>query len=157
MLRLIFFSALLLGACGYAFWRGRADERLTAAVCISASLASIALAGPASLRYSQIELGVLAVDLLTLGAFTFVALRSDRFWPLWISGLQLTTSIAHVLKAIDPELVPIAYAAAGRFWSYPILLILAVGTWRTSRRMQLQPIEDRPVRDYQATGPERTA
>jgi len=99
----------------------------------------------------------LAVDLLTLGAFTFVALRSDRFWPLWISGLQLTTSIAHVLKAIDPELVPIAYAAAGRFWSYPILLILAVGTWRTSRRMQLQPIDERPARDYPATGPKRTA
>ncbi|MEO6581379.1 MAG: hypothetical protein ABIN68_01060 [Sphingomicrobium sp.] len=39
-------------------------------------------------------------------------------------------------------LVPIAYAAAGRFWVYPILLILAVGTWRTSRRLRLQPIEE---------------
>lgn len=147
MLRLFFFSALLFGTCGYALWRGRADERLTAAICLSASVASISLAGPASLRYSEIELGVLAIDLLTLAAFTFVALRSDRFWPLWISGLQLTTTIAHFLKAIDPELVPIAYAAAGRFWVYPILLILAVGTWRSSRRMRLQPIDGRPARD----------
>lgn len=146
MLRLFFFSALLFGTCGYALWRGRADERLTAAICLSASVASISLAGPASLRYSEIELGVLAIDLLTLAAFTFVALRSDRFWPLWISGLQLTTTIAHFLKAIDPELVPIAYAAAGRFWVYPILLILAVGTWRSSRRMRLQPIDGRPAR-----------
>lgn len=134
MLRLIIFNALLVGACGYALWRGRSDERLTAIVCIIATVASIALTAPASLRYASVEVGVLIVDIFTLGAFTFVALRSDRFWPMWISGLQLTTSIAHFLKAAEPGLVPIAYAAAGRLWSYPILIILAVGTWRSHRR-----------------------
>src|SRR5881392_710848 len=121
MTRLIIFNALLVGACGYALWRGRSDERLTAIVCIVATVASIALVAPASLRYATVELGVLIVDVFTLGAFIFVALRSNRFWPLWISGLQLTTSIAHFLKALDPNMVPIAYAAAGRLWSYPIL------------------------------------
>ena len=125
MMRLIIFNALLVGACGYALWRGRSDERLTAIVCIIATAASIAIVAPASLRYASVEFGVLIVDIFTLGAFTFVALRSDRFWPLWISGLQLTTSIAHFLKALDPDMVPIAYAAAGRLWSYPILLVLA--------------------------------
>jgi hypothetical protein len=69
-----------------------------------------------------------------LAAFVFVALRSDRFWPLWIAGLQLTMSISHLLKAIQPDLVPIAYAAAERFWSYPILAIIAVATWRSHQR-----------------------
>jgi len=137
-MRLILFSALLVGACGYAILRGRFDERLTAIVCIVASLASVALMGPAGLRYSHIEIGILAVDILTLAAFTYVALRSDRFWPLWVSGLQLTTSIAHLLKAVEPNLLPIAYAAAGRSWSYPILLILAIGTWRGHHRRLLQ-------------------
>ena len=157
MLRLLAFSALLIGSCSYAFLRGRGDERLTAAVCTAASLASIALAAPANLRYSHIEYGVLTVDILTLAAFTYVALRSDRFWPLWISGLQLTTSIAHVLKAVDPNLVPIAYAAAGRLWSYPILIILAVGTWRSSRRMRSQATDERrrSACDFQGTGPKR--
>jgi hypothetical protein len=157
MLRLIVFNLLLVGACGYALWRGRSDERLTAIVCIAATLASFALIAPAHQRYASVEAGVLIVDVLTLGAFTYVALRSDRFWPLWISGLQLTTSIAHFLKAADPDLVPIAYAAAGRLWSYPILVILAVGTWRSSRRMHFQPIDERPARDFQASRPERTA
>lgn len=155
MLRLIIFNTLLVGACGYALWRGRTDERLTAIVCLAASLASIVLAAPASNRYTSIEGGVLAVDILTLSAFTFVALRSDRFWPLWISGLQLTTSIAHFLKAAEPNLVPIAYAAAGRLWSYPILLILAVGTWRSSQRQHYQPADERSARDFQS--PEHTA
>ena len=44
-----------------------------------------------------------------------------------------------MLKAIDSSLLPIAYAAALRFWSYPILIILAVGVWRSRHR--LDPIE----------------
>ena len=134
--RLIIYNALLFGACGYALLRGRADERLTAVVCVVASMVSLAFLGPTIHRYSNVEIGILGVDLLTLAAFVFVALRSDRFWPLWISGLQLTTSVAHVLKALQPDLLPIAYAAAGRLWSYPILIILAVGTWRGHRRLQ---------------------
>ena len=142
MMRLIIFNSLLIGACAYALWRGRSEERLTAIVCIVATVASIALVAPASLRYASVELGVLIVDVFTLGAFIFVALKSDRFWPLWISGLQLTTSVAHFLKGVDPEMVPIAYAAAGRLWSYPILIILAVGTWRSRHRLRLQPIDE---------------
>jgi hypothetical protein len=134
MLRFIIFTIVLFGTCGYALWRGRSDERLAGAVCISAAIASFALAAPASLRYSGVEVGVLAVDLLTLAAFIYIAIRTDRFWPLWVSGLQLTTSIAHLLKALDPGLVPIAYATAGRFWAYPILIIIAVGTWRSHQR-----------------------
>ena len=80
--------------------------------------------------------------MFTLAAFTYVALRSDRFWPLWISGLQLTTSVGHVLKAIDSHLVPFAYGAALRVWSYPILIILAVAVWRGQRRMRLVNIHD---------------
>jgi hypothetical protein len=134
MLRFILFNTLLLGAFAYAFWRGRSDERITAAVCVAASAASFAFMAPQSFRYSTVEIGILAVDLLTLAAFTMVALRSDRFWPLWVSGLQLTTSVAHLMKALQPDLMPLAYAAAGRFWAYPILIILIVGTWRSHQR-----------------------
>jgi hypothetical protein len=74
------------------------------------------------------------VDILTFCAFTAVALKSDRFWPLWISGLQLTTSFGHLLKAWESQMVPIAYAIALRSWSYPIQIILAVAVWRSQRR-----------------------
>jgi hypothetical protein len=80
--------------------------------------------------YSQI----LIVDVLAFLAFTYVALVSDRFWPLWIAGLQLTSSMGHLFKAIDAELLPIAYAAALRMWAWPILIILGIGTWRAQRR-----------------------
>lgn len=134
MLRLIIFNGLLLGSCGYAWVRGRSDEKIVAAVCVIASFGTLAVLSSFKTLYSNVEIGVLGVDIATFVAFTFVALRSDRFWPLWISGLQLTTTVAHLLKVIDPTLVPIAYSAAARMWSYPILIILAVGTWRGQQR-----------------------
>jgi hypothetical protein len=30
--------------------------------------------------------------------------------------------------------MPLAYAAAERFWSYPTLIILFIGAWRQHRR-----------------------
>jgi len=138
-MREILFDLLLFGTCGYALLYGRQDAKIVGAMCIAASIASLAVAS----RYSGVEIGVLAIDLLTLAVFLFVALRSDRFWPLWISGLQLTTTIGHVLKAIQLDLVPIAYAVALRFWAYPILIILAVATWRSRRGLEL---DSAPVR-----------
>lgn len=132
MIRLIIFNVLLIGACGYALLRGKTDARIVGAVCIVANFATFAVVS----SYAHVETGVLIIDLLTLTAFTLVALWSDRFWPLWVSGLQLTTSMGHLFKAIQSDLLPIAYAAALRFWSYPILIILAIGVWRSERRAQ---------------------
>lgn len=130
-----FFWALLLLSCSYAVLRGRHSERLVAFICLGATLASHYLRSPLNERYVGLELGDVLVDFGVLLAFVAVALRSDRFWPLWIAGIQLTMSVTHVLKAIQPDLIPIAYAAAVRFWSYPILIILAVATYRARRRL----------------------
>ena len=89
---------------------------------------------PAQERYIGIETSDLVIDLAVLAALLGIALRSDRFWPLWVAGLQLTVTVSHVMKAIKPDLMPFAYAAAERFWSYPILLILFAGAWRQQRR-----------------------
>ena len=129
-----FYWTLLAVTCGYALWRGRTDERIIAIVCIAASIISTMVLSPLASRYARVESGELVVDGLVLATFVLVALRSDRFWPLWIAGLQLTSSSAHFLKSVQLDLMPEAYAAATRFWSYPILLILAIGTWRAHRR-----------------------
>lgn len=130
MIRVVLFDLLLFGSCGYALLRGRTDAKIVALVCIVANFASYAVVS----RYRSVESGVLVIDVLTFLAFTWVALKSERFWPLWISGLQLTTTLGHLFKAIEADLMPLAYAAALRFWSYPILIILAVGVWRSERR-----------------------
>lgn len=88
---------------------------------------------PLQYRFDDVELGVLLIDGGLFLGFLGVALRSSRFWPLWVAGFQLTTIVGHGLKAVDTSLFPTAYAAAINLWSYPIILILAVGTWRRYR------------------------
>ena len=131
----IIFGPMLLAVCLYAWFRGGGDERVVAATCLGGTLATMLVISPLSNRYSGVEEGLMLVDLGVLAGFVTVALRSKRFWPLWVAGLQLTTSLGHILKGIDPDLLPRAYGAALQFWSYPILVILAVGTFRTNRRL----------------------
>jgi hypothetical protein len=139
MVRLSLYYLLLFGTCGYALWRGKVDARIVAATFFVGNFATIALRSHSSGEYSSLDPGIFAVDVACLLAFTYAAMISDRFWPLWVSGLQLTTSFGHVLKLIDSSLIPLAYAAALRFWGYPILIILAVGVWRSQRRMRRGP------------------
>ncbi|HVF37411.1 MAG TPA: hypothetical protein VNA29_05655 [Sphingomicrobium sp.] len=143
MLSPLAYWLILTGVAGYAFLRGRGDERAAALTCVIATIATILVSTPVSQRFADVESGVLIVDMGALIAFTAIALRSNRFWPLWVAGFQLTSTFAHALKAIHWELVPQVYAAAERFWVYPIFAAIVVGTWRNRRRLlrgnELQP------------------
>jgi hypothetical protein len=136
MIRLILYYLLLFSACGYAVWRGKVDARIVAVAFFIGNFATVALRTHSSGSYHSLDPGIFLVDIVCLAAFTYAALISDRFWPLWVSGLQLTTSFGHILKFVDSNLLPFAYAAALRFWGYPILIILAIGVWRSQRRQR---------------------
>jgi hypothetical protein len=50
---------------------------------------------------------------------------------MWVAGLQLTTAIVHLLMILAPDLPGLIFGTALAFWSYPILLLIAIGAWRT--------------------------
>jgi hypothetical protein len=132
------FWAILLLICGYAYWRGRSEERAAATVALLATIATHFVISPLAVRYTRVEFGLLGIDLAVLAAFVVIALYSSRFWPLWTAGFQLTVTMSHMLKSIDLGLMPKAYAAAAVFWSYPILLVILVGTWRAPRYAEIR-------------------
>lgn len=136
-----FFRLLLAVVALYAFLRGSRDERIVCAVLVVGVIATHLAWSPVHSRFSGLETGVFLVDLAVLGGFTWVALSSNRFWPLWIAGLQLTTILGHILKAVDTGLFSRAYGASLMFWAYPIVLILAVGTWRSHKRRMDSPLQ----------------
>lgn len=140
-MRLAIYLGLLALVVLIAWRRGRTDERLAALVCVVGT-AMTALATPAlGSRYSSFQIGIFLVDLFVLAAFLAIALRSDRFWPMWVAGLQLTGTAVHLLKLLQPDLMPFVVGAALAFWSYPILLLVGIGAWRTAMIQQW--------RDYQ--------
>ena len=130
------FRVLLALVALYALLRGERDERTVCAILVIGVIATHLVISPVANRFAGVETPVMFVDLIVFLGFLWVALQSERFWPLWIAGLQLTTILGHVLKAVDIQLFSRAYGAALVFWSYPIVLILAIGTWRTQRRLQ---------------------
>ena len=130
----ILFWGIVVLICAYAWWQGGTEERIAATTCLAATVATHFVISPLAVRYTRVEDGLLAIDIAVLFAFVGIALYSARFWPLWAAGFQLTVSMSHMLKGVDLDLLPRAYAAAAVFWSYPILIVIVVGTWRTRRK-----------------------
>ena len=114
------------------------DERQVGLIFVVGVIATELVLPAPAFRFASVETHLLLVDIAVFLGFTWVALRSERFWPLWIAGLQLTAIFGHMLKAVDVGLFSRAYAAALVFWAYPMLLILALGTWRGQRRRARQ-------------------
>lgn len=132
MTHIIVFNLLLGAACLYAITRGGAPERLTAIVFLIAACASYY--APFS-RYREVELTLVAIDLLTLVALATIAARADRFWPLYVSALQLLTLAIHGAKAYQSSLVYWMYGGASSKIAYPMLLLLAIGVLRHRQRL----------------------
>lgn len=132
----IFWTLLVLVAL-YALWRGGTEHRVAAAGCVVATAASHALRPSAGSDYLSVEMGILFVDVGLFALFLWLALRSARFWPLWVAGFHLVALAGHGLRALKADLIPSAYAIAAQFWSYPVLLCIGFAIWRGQRRIML--------------------
>lgn len=136
MVNTIVYLALLAGCCIYVALRGGAPERVGAAIVAAGSLLTFAalLARTAAL-YRSVEVGVFVVDVAALLAFFALALRAERLWPLCVTALHVIGTAGHAVKLVDPQILPSAYAFALRFWGYPMILVLIIGTWNHQKRL----------------------
>lgn len=135
MLPVPVYYALLVLCWVYALLKGGAPERIGASIIGTGSVLSlVALSGPARM-FMSVEIGVFLVDVACLVAFLILALRAERYWPLWIAGLQLIGTTGHAVKMVDPEIIRRAYQFVLVFWSYPMLLLIVLGTWRHQQRL----------------------
>lgn len=132
---LIYLFALLI-ACGYAAARGGKPERIGAAIMLIGSLLT-APAGAINPQWLDTQYAIFAIDVAVLAAFLALALLSDRFWPLWVTGFHLVAVMIHLLTLTKAPFLPYAYALAQGFWAYPMLLALAIGAgshWKEKSR-----------------------
>jgi len=89
-------TALSLVVYFAAVWRGGGPERAGAAILFGAFLADEIyhmVAGPHQfLIFDPVEL---AIDLFSLVAFSALAVRANRFWPMVLAALQLMAVVGH--------------------------------------------------------------
>ena len=138
-MRMLVFAVCLLGCCAYALARGGRPEKIGALTLLAGSVLSAAAMSPAVGRFATVEIGVMLVDLAVLAVFVALALATDRYWPLWVSALQLIGVLAHAARLADPEMMRNGYAFLLAVWSYPMLLAIALGTRAHHRRTRDRP------------------
>jgi hypothetical protein len=127
-MRMLLFDALLFACTAYALLRGGMVERVGAATMFVGCVLTFLVNSPLSVRYASVELAILYIDCVMLVIFAALALTTDRYWPLWVTAFQLLAVLAHIAKLADPEMLRNGYGFVMAVWSYPQLLVIALGT-----------------------------
>lgn len=134
-MRVAIFVLLLIGALGYAAWRGGAPERAMAGISITLVLLDLILHHFVPPEYAALDAGHLAIDIFGATATLLLALAAHRFWPIIVTVLHMLPLLGHLSRAVDLSMHPAAYMImqVASSWLVPPLLVVA--TWRHQRRL----------------------
>lgn len=135
MIRHYLFDVLLLITCVYSIRRGGPPERRVGFLLGIGDLASIAAVSDQQIRFQGEEIGLAIVDGLLFVAIFWIAVRSTRWWPLWMAAFQLISVGVHLARILAPWTLPMTYFNTTSLWSYPMILVLFAGTWRHRQRV----------------------
>lgn len=127
----IYYAVLLLTVavairCGGPFERWAAYTALIASV-----LTTVVTPFP---TWTNIEVNIFIIDVLVLMSFWFIAMRTQSFWPYWITGWQLIAIFGHIQKLMFSEILARPYSLLSVYISYPILLLIIYASGSYSRR-----------------------
>ncbi len=100
---------LTLVAVGVAWLRGGHSERLGALATLVAFAVSFYTH---ELRIGAFYAGDAVVDLLMTSLFVWLALTSDRWWTLVMSGIMALTLLVYVSALVAPDIGPYAVLSA---------------------------------------------
>ncbi len=134
--RVYLFFAVQGAVTFYAVVWGGAPERIAGSALALAAVATLLLQGEFATRFVEPELGVLGVDIFLFAGLLTLAAFADRFWTFWLAALQGLGSAAHLVRTVDVEMIPVAYAILIAVWSYPMILLVLLGTSRHRRRLR---------------------
>ena len=124
--------AFVVVACSYALWRGRRPERIGAVVFLLNWLIHPLMVNTSAWFSPQVA--AFAVDVPMLAALIWLALRGDRWWPMWAAAFTFLGMLMTVIIAADPRVRPLAYMTAQVMWNYLAVVSLVAGTALEARR-----------------------
>ncbi|NUR45575.1 MAG: hypothetical protein HOP91_05395 [Sphingomonas sp.] len=110
---------------------------------MTAGAFALALVGSATVGFLKVPgnfrvvpMGLLLVDAMLLLALSLVAIRANRWWLIPVAGCQLVAVLVHTGKMLDPAMIPNGYAFLVKVWSWPMVALLAYGTWAHRSRIR---------------------
>jgi hypothetical protein len=136
MVRIAAYAALWMFATGYAVVRGGQPERLGAAILLWLTAGPFIVTPFATVTSLTLDRGAMAVDLIGLAGLLYLALKTDRNWPIWACSAQVIAVTGHLVRFLQLREDPLAYAAMIRAPAYIQCLALLAGTVAYHRRAQ---------------------
>ena len=129
------YYAVLLITVAVAIRRGGPFERWAAYTALIASVLTTAVTPFPT--WTNIEFNIFIIDVLVLMSFWFIAMRTQSFWPYWITGWQLIAIFGHIQKLMFSEILARPYSLLSVYISYPILLLIIYASGSYSRRNEV--------------------
>jgi len=122
----LFFACCLI----YCLRYGGAPERAAILAQAVAAMLTIAIIAffPHAASFTSLAEALVLVDSVLLASLIVIALKANRLWTIALAGLQLSTVLVHLSKALVPALPASSYAIFAQFWAWPMLITTAWGT-----------------------------
>ena len=130
----IFYAAQTASSV-YALRKGGEPERCVATALVVAAIVSASLPFDPARSFHIVDSKLVLVDITLLTVLIGVALWSSRYWPMWLAAMQLDAVALHGVRAYDAKVWALVYAQLTGLASYPMMILLVVGTIRHHHRV----------------------
>ncbi|MBZ9648535.1 hypothetical protein K9B33_13355 [Sphingobium sp. 3R8] len=127
-----FYWAMTLLCCLFAFQAGGIVGRYGAAIIAFKTGAGF-WAGLLDQNWTHASVPVLMVDILCLLAFTALAIKSNRYWPLWSAGCALAAIAIHLAAFLPIGFKPAVYHGLKGLMAIPMQLLMVRGIYLDGR------------------------
>lgn len=131
----LFYMIFLLSLFSAAFFGG-APERVGAATLVLAFIAQAAWYSVTPPQYADVDPASVLADFICLLGFGYLALNSNRIWPICIAGFQVISLASHFARLLESEVNPIVYSALKSTPTSVGIIILLLGTIFHRRRLE---------------------
>jgi hypothetical protein len=116
--------ALVSATCLFAAWAGGRPQKIVAAICFTAWIASAAMQ---DLSFTGPDYDTLVLDIVLMVVFVAMAIKSRRAWITGLAAFQTLTMASHFAMILDHRIWPKAAITAYLIWSYLVLACLFWG------------------------------
>ncbi len=128
---------LLCASFVFATRKGDEPERLVAIIIVAMfgfDIANHLFFGDPT--WFEVNPGHFVIDVWALLTMTWVALKANRGWPLWVSATQLIVVMAHFAKLLEIDEARRSYWIMTQLPQWVQILGLLAGTWAHVQRQQ---------------------
>lgn len=83
--------------------------------------------------WTGINISLFLTDAAFFAGLYVLALRSRRYWPIWMAGFQLMCVLTHLGPLLDRHSNPAVYRALESVWMIPMLATMVLGIAKDRR------------------------